>query len=123
MSDELTIEECDFAIEIKQEVIDYNEYMIGILNSRIDDLNNRNKMYEIDVKILKFSQKNGFKLDIDFNSYEKTIKIDIDSNDKIIAKSTLEKTLFQTNIKAIKDEISMLNQIKGFLMGDMNNKK
>ena len=116
MNDELTIEECDFAIKVKQEIIDYNKYRIRILNRRVDDLNNRNKMYEIDIKVLKFLQKNGFKLDVDFNSYEKTIKIDIDSNDKIIAASILEKTLFHTNTELVKDEMATLNQIKGFLM-------
>ena len=117
MSDELTIEECDFAIEIKQYSIDYNEYMVRLLNNRVDDLNNKNKMHEIDIKVLKFSQKNGFKLDTNFNSYEKTIKINIDNNDKIIAESILEKTPFQTNIELIKNEVATLNQIKGFLIG------
>ena len=120
MNDELTIEECNFAIEIKQYDVDYNEHMVRILNQRVDNLNNKNKMYKIDIKILKFLQKNGFKLDVDFNDYEETINDAINDNNKIIAGSILEKTLFQTNTDLIKDEISALNQIYGFLIGIVN---
>ena len=119
-NNELTIEDCDFNIELKQYMLDYNEYMVKILNQRVDTLNNENKMKIIDVKVLIFAQKNNFKMDIDLNNYKETINHIIDANDKIIADNILEKTLFQKDIDIIKTEIRFLNQMKGFLISTTN---
>ena len=118
MSDELTIEECDKSIELYVNKLEFIEYLLKSSKHNKKDLENNNYIYEIDIKLLKFMQKQGFKLDIDFDEYNNEVQKHISKNKNVI-KTEINIGIEKRNIEIenIKKKIMELSQVSGFLIG------
>ena len=118
MSDELTIEECDEAIKIYENNLEYREFLLKSAKQNKKTLEKANYIFEIDVKMLKFMQKQGFKLGIDFDKYNNEIQECIKRNNHAIETEInidIEKRISEIEVSKIK--IMELSQVSGFLMG------
>lgn len=118
MNNELTIEECDKSIELYENKLEYREYFLKTVKHNKKELENANYIFETDIKLLKFMQKRGFKLDIDFDKYNNEVQELISKNKNIIdieINIDIEKRI--SEIKDIKTKIMELSQVSGFLMG------
>lgn len=118
MDNELTIEECGKSIELYENKLEYRKYFIKVVKHNKKELENANYIFETDIKLLKFMQKRGFKLDIDFDKYNNEVQELISKNKNIIDTEInidIEKRI--SEIKDIKTKIMELSQISGFLMG------
>ena len=118
MDNELTIEECGKSIELYENQLEYRKYFIKVVKHNKKELENANYIFETDIKLLKFMQKRGFKLDIDFDKYNNEVQELISKNKNIIDTEInidIEKRI--SEIKDIKTKIMELSQVSGFLMG------
>ena len=117
MSDELTVEECEFAIMIKKHEIDYYEYITKICEDKIENWNNEIKVANTDMKVMKFRQKQGFHLDVNIDEYSKKLQKHIKHNRVCIDSEVANKvTISKQNILDLNQHILVLNQIVGSLL-------
>ena len=118
MSDKLTIEECDETIKIYEDNLEYSEYLLKAVKHNKEKLENSNFLLETSTKLLKFMQKQGFKLDIDFDKYNNEIQELIIKNKNIIeTEINIDIEKRNTDIENIKTKIMEFSQVGGFLMG------
>lgn len=118
MSDELTIEECDKSIELYVNKLEFIEYLLKTSKHNKKDLENNNYIYEIDIKSLKFMQKQGFNLDTDFDKYNNEIQEFIIKNKNIIeTEINIDIEKRNIDIENIKIKIMEFSQVGGFLIG------
>lgn len=118
MSDELTIEECDEVIKIYEDNLEYSEYLLKAVKHNKEKLENSNFLLGTSIKLLKFMQKQGFKLDIDFDEYNNEIQEVIVKNKNIIdTEINIDIEKRNIDIENIKIKIMEFSQVGGFLMG------
>jgi len=118
MDKELTIEECDETIKIYENNLENNEYLLKVVKHNKEKLENSNFILEISIKLLKFMQKQGFKLDVDFDKYNNEMQKVITKNKNIIeTEINIDIEKRNVEIKNIKTKIMEFSQVSGFLMG------
>ena len=118
MNDKLTIEECEKSIDIYENNLEYSEYLLKVVKHNKEELENSNFILETSVKLLKFMQKQGFKLDVDFDKYNNEVQKCIKRNNHAFETEiniNIEKRISEIEVTKIK--IMELSQVSGFLRG------